>query len=191
MLESSRPEELLSTALSAFEAGNGYSAILDRLPVAVYATDPEGRVTYWNQACVDFAGREPQLGSDRWCVTWQLYTMSGEPLPHDKCPMAKAIKQKRTVRDEVAIALRPDGSRVAFRPYPTPLFDQSGKLTGAVNMLIDISEEQSEALKEQAARCRRLARSTNDLRTSDILKTMASGYEETAAALNPYQSEQL
>ena len=191
MFESSRPEELLSTALSAFEAGNGYAATLDRLPVPVYATDPDGRVTYWNQACVDFAGREPQLGSDRWCVTWQLYTMSGEPLPRDESPLAKAIKQKRTVRDEVAIALRPDGSRVAFRPYPTPLFDQSGKVTGAVNMLIDISEEQSEALKEQAARCRRLARSTNDLRTSDILKTMASGYEETAAALNPYQSEQL
>lgn len=184
MFESSRPEELLSTALSAFETGNGYAAVLDRLPVPVYATDADGCVTYWNQACVDFAGREPQLGSDRWCVTWQLYTMSGERLPHDQCPMAKAIKQKRTVRDEVAIALRPDGSRVAFRPYPTPLFDHSGALTGAVNMLIDISDEQSEALKEQAARCRRLARSTNDLRTSDILKSMASGYEETAAALS-------
>jgi hypothetical protein len=51
-------------------------------------------------------------------------------------------------------------------------------------MLVDISEEQSEALKEQAARCRRLARSTNDTRTSDILKSMASGYEETAASLD-------
>src|ERR1044072_1683335 len=184
MLESNRPEKLLSTALSAFEAGTGYTAVLDRLPVPIYTTDADGCVTYWNQACVDFAGREPQLGNDRWCVTWQLYTMSGEPLPRDESPLAKAIKQKRTVRDEVAIALRPDGSRVAFRPYPTPLFDQCGTLTGAVSMLIDISDEQSEALKEQAARCRRLARSTNDLRTSDILKTMANGYDQTAAALN-------
>jgi len=183
MLDSTRPEELLSTALSAFESGNGYAAVLDRLPVPVYATDSEGRVTYWNQACVDFAGREPQLGSDRWCVTWQLYTMSGERLPHEQGPMAKAIKEKRSVRDEIVIALRPNGSRVAFRPYPTPLLDCEGRLSGAVNMLIDISEEQSEALKEQAARCRRLARSTNDLRTSDILKSMANGYDETAAAL--------
>lgn len=82
MLESRRPEELLSTALSAFEAGNGYATVLDRLPVPVYATDTDGLVTYWNQACIDFAGREPQLGRDRWCVTWQLYTMGGERLPH-------------------------------------------------------------------------------------------------------------
>jgi PAS domain S-box-containing protein len=184
MLESRQPEELLSTALSAFEAGNGYATVLDRLAVPVYMTDAEGRVTYWNQACIDFAGREPQLGRDRWCVTWQLYTMSGERLPHEQCPMATAIKEGRAVRDEIAIALRPDGSRVAFRPYPTPLFDDHGKLTGAINMLVDISEEQSEALKEQAARCRRLARSTNDTRTSDILKSMASGYEETAASLD-------
>jgi hypothetical protein len=98
--------------------------------------------------------------------------------------MANAIKRKAPIRNDIAIALRPDGSRVAFRPYPTPLFDDDGNLVGAINMMVDISEEQSEALKEQAARCRRLARSTNDLRTSDILKSMAIGYEETAAALD-------
>ena len=185
MFETSRPEELLSTALSAFEDGSGCAAVLDRLPVPVYTTDAHGSVTYWNQACVDFAGREPQLGRDRWCVSWQLYTMNGERLPHDQCPMAKAIKDKKPIRNEIAIALRPNGTRVAFRPYPTPLFDDEGNLSGAINLLVDISEEQSEALKEQAARCRRLARSTNDLQTSDILKTMAAGYEETAAALNP------
>ena len=39
-----------------------------------------------------------------------------------------------------AVAERPDGTRVPFIPYPTPLFDESGRLTGAVNMLVDISE---------------------------------------------------
>ena len=36
--------------------------------------------------------------------------------------------------------MRADGQRVPFIPYPTPLFDESGRLTGAVNMLVDISE---------------------------------------------------
>ncbi|HEY1142641.1 MAG TPA: PAS domain-containing protein [Sphingomicrobium sp.] len=183
MLDSSRPEELLNIALSAFENGTGYAAALDRLPVPIYSTDSEGRVTYWNQACVDFAGREPQLGHDRWCVLWQLHTTAGEPLPHVNGPMAKAIKQQRPIRNEVAIALRPDGSRAAFRAYPTPLFDEQGGLTGAINMLIDISEEQAGALTDQAARCRRLARATNDQTASDILRSMASGYEQTADAL--------
>lgn len=183
MLDSSQPESLLETALSAVESGDGFASVLDELPVPIYTTDAEGRVTYWNRACIAFAGREPRLGQDRWCVTWRLYTMDGEDLPHDECPMAQAIKQGRAIRNKVGIAMRPDGSRVAFKPYPTPIFDRNGNLTGAINMLIDISEEQVEALKEQAARCRRLAVATHDRQACDILRTMASGYEDTAAAL--------
>lgn len=183
MLIKDRPEDMLETALTALENRNGHS-VLDALSAPVYTTDAEGHVTYWNQACVDFAGREPQLGQDRWCVTWQLYTTDGIPIPHDRCPMAKAIKEQRCIRNEIAIAMRPDGSRVAFRPYPTPLFDQGGTLTGAINLLIDITDEQADALADQAARCRRLAQATDDAQTCDILKSMATGYEEMAAALH-------
>jgi PAS domain-containing protein len=183
MLTIERPEDILETALTALGSGDGRS-VLDALSAPVYTTDAEGRVTYWNQACVDFAGREPQLGQDRWCVTWRLYTTDGVPLPPDNCPMAKAIKQRRCIRNEIVIAMRPDGSRAALRPYPTPLFDADGNLTGAINLLIDITDEQADALVEQAARCRRLAQATHDVQTSDILTTMASGYEEMAAALH-------
>jgi hypothetical protein len=144
-------------------------------------------VTYWNRACVRFAGRQPQLGQDRWCVTWELYTTDGDLLPHDQCPMAKAIVDRRAVRGEVAIAMRPDGSRVAFTPYPTPLFDDEGNLTGAVNLLIDISNQQAGALAEQADRCRRLSRATHDRTAAEVLKQMASGYDDTAAALRSVQ----
>lgn len=183
MTDSSRPEALLNDAISAVEDGDGYRAELDRIRVPIYTADADGWITYWNQACIDFAGREPQLGEDRWCVTWRLFTLEGEPLPHDKCPMATAIKGKRSVRSEIAIAMRPNGSRVAFRPYPTPLFDKSGQLRGAINLLIDISDEQSEALREQAARCRRLAGSTEDPSAREILRSMAEGYDQSASSL--------
>jgi hypothetical protein len=39
-----------------------------------------------------------------------------------------------------AVAEHPDGLRVPFIPYPTPIFNASGAFIGAVNMLIDISE---------------------------------------------------
>lgn len=183
MLDSSEPETLLKTAISAVKNGDGYASVLDALPVPIYTTDAEGRVTYWNRACIAFAGRKPKLGEDRWCITWRLYTMDGDDLPYDECPMAEAIKQRRPIRNKVAIAMRPDGSRVAFKPYPTPIIDSDGNLTGAINMLIDISEEQVDALKDQAARCRRLAIATHDRQACDILRSMASGYEDTAAAL--------
>jgi PAS domain S-box-containing protein len=180
MLIRHNPEEMLDTALNALATGPECQAMLDELPVPIYTTDAAGNVTYWNRACIGFAGREPQLGRDRWCVTWQLYTTSGEPLRHEDCPMADAIREERPIRDVIAIAERPDGSRVAFRPYPTPLFDADGRLTGAVNMLIDVTGEQSAALHEQAERCRRLAQATYDRQTSKVLDDMATGFDQTA-----------
>jgi PAS domain S-box-containing protein len=183
MLARHDPEHLLDTALNALATGPDYRGMLDEISVPIYITDADGAVTYWNRACADFAGREPQLGQDRWCVTWQLYTTTGEPLRHEDCPMAQAIREGRPVRDTIAIAERPDGTRVAFKPYPTPLFDSDGRLTGAVNMLIDVTEEQSQALQQQAERCRRLAGATYDRATSKVLGDMAEGFERTAGDL--------
>jgi PAS domain S-box-containing protein len=182
-LSSQYPEQLLDEAVDALETASDWRAVLDRLQAPIYTTDTQGSVTYWNQSCVELAGRVPQLGEDRWCVTWQLYTTTGEFLPHDECPMAEAIKMRRQVRDKVAIALRPDGSRVAFRAYPTPLFDSGGNFTGAINMLIDISEEQADSLNGQAERCRRLADATFNREVSEILGNMAEDYERTAGEL--------
>ena len=132
---------------------------------------------------MDFAGREPQLGQDRWCVTWKLYATTGEPLSHDECPMAQAIKLRRPVREVVAIAELPDGTRVAFKPYPTPLFDEQGNFIGAVNMLVDVTDGQSSALHLQAEHCRRLAQSVYDRGTSKALGDMAEGFDRTASEL--------
>jgi PAS domain S-box-containing protein len=177
------PETILDEAVDAMSAGEDCGALFDQLPVPVYTTDADGAVTYWNRACIEFAGREPRLGSDRWCVTWKIFTTTGDFLPHDRCPMATAIREQRIVRDEVAIAERPDGTRRAFRPYPTPLFADDGTLIGAVNMLIDVTDEQSGALQEQAERCRRLAGALYSRESSIVLKTMAEQFERTADEL--------
>jgi len=79
--------------------------------------------------------------------------------------------------------MRPDGSRNAFTPYPTPLFDQDGELSGAVNLLIDVSDQQAEALAEQSLRCRRLALTVSDRHTAELLRGMARGYDRNVSAL--------
>jgi hypothetical protein len=52
--------------------------------------------------------------------------------------MAVALLENRKVRNVEAVVEKPDGTRVHFMPYPTPLHDASGALIGAVNILIDI-----------------------------------------------------
>ena len=133
--------ERVLSGLAPVLVGDTQSAqILDALPVAVYATDPEGCITYYNQAAADFWGCRPALGATYWCGASKLFWPDGTALPHDECPMAVALKTGRPVRGLEAIAERPDGVRVPFIPYPTPIYDASGTLMGAVNMLLDISE---------------------------------------------------
>src|SRR5690349_410103 len=115
-----------------------FRELLQALPAAIYTTDADGRITFFNRVCIEFAGRTPKIG-EMWCVTWKLYQTDGTPLLHEDCPMAVALKENRPVRDVEAIAERPDGSRICFMPYPTPLRDEAGQLLGAVNMLVDIT----------------------------------------------------
>ncbi len=117
-----------------------YRELLEALPAAIYTTNSAGRVAFYNQAAAALAGRTPELGSDRWCVSWRLYWPDGTPMAHDECPMAIALREDRAIRGTELIAERPDGVRIPILTYPTPLHDESGKLVGAVNMLVDISD---------------------------------------------------
>ena len=114
--------------------------LLEALPVPVYTTDAEGRITFYNQAAADLWGRRPQLGTDEWCGSWRIWWPDGRRLPHDQCPMAVALKEGRPIRGVEAVAERPDGTRVHFLPFPTPLHDASGRVTGAINLLMDITD---------------------------------------------------
>jgi PAS domain S-box-containing protein len=127
------------TAPSPAFGDRQWRELLDALPAAIYTTDASGRITFFNRAAVEFSGRTPELGSDQWCVTWRLYWPDGRPMAHDECPMARALKEDRPIRGGGAIAERPDGTRVSFMAYPTPLHDDSGQLIGAVNMLADLT----------------------------------------------------
>jgi PAS domain S-box-containing protein len=129
--------------------------LLDALPTAVYTTDAAGHITYYNEAAVALWGYRPRIGTSEWCGSWKLFWPDGTPLPHEQCPMALALKEDRPVRGMEAAAERPDGTRVPFIPYPTPLHDESGRLVGAVNMLVDITERKR-AEEKQALLVREL-----------------------------------
>ena len=155
--------------------------MIDALPAAIYTTDARGKLTHYNAACVAFSGRTPELGSDHWCVTWKLFYPDGRPMPHDECPMAVALKEGRIIRGAEAIAERPDGSRIWFTPYPTPLFDDQGNVTGGINMLVDITERKQ-------AEARRVAEATALIKLNQLssrlwrLHDLREGLDEMLAA---------
>lgn len=147
--------------------------LLEALPIAVYTTDRAGRITFYNKAAVELSGRTPAPG-DEWCVTWRLYTPDGAPLPHAECPMAIALKENRAVRGAEAVAERPDGTRIPFIPYPTPLYDAQGNLIGAINMLLDISD------RKQAESRQKILIDELNHRVKNTLATVQSLAAQTA-----------
>jgi PAS domain-containing protein len=179
---SAAAEDMLQMAVSAIAQADGnLLGALNTLPSAIYATNSQGIITYYNQLCVAFAGRTPHPGHDSWCVTWKLYTEDGEFLPHDQCPMAIAIRERRAVRGIEAVAERPNGTYVRFRPYPTPLLDKQGNLIGAVNLLLDLSgSRQAQSLRAQAAKYRRLTNLMRDQHSAKILNSMAEENDQKA-----------
>lgn len=86
-------------------------------------------------------GREPELKKDIWCGSWKIFEKDGSPMPLDTCPMALALKENRPITGEEIVVECPDGTKRNIIPHPVPLYDNNGNLIGAINTLIDITDQ--------------------------------------------------
>jgi len=163
--------------------------ILEALPVAVYITDAEGRITFYNQAAADLWGHRPKLGTDFWCGSWRVYWPDGAPMAHHECPMATAIKEGRPIRDIEAVLERPDGARVPFRPYPTPLKDESGRVIGAINLLIDATDLKQAEI--ESARLAAIVVSSDDAIVGKTLDGCVTSWNAGATRIFGYEPKEM
>lgn len=174
--------------------------VLDMLGVALYSTDAEGRITYYNQEAASLWGRHPEIGVDLWCGAWRLYAADGTPTAHADCPMAETLRTGVPVRGYELIAERPDGARVHVVPYPTPIVDSSGVVVGGVNVLVDITPrkkaelalaEQERVLIEALAEKAQLLTARDETITlyEAVQSQLASLIEASSALIGPEQGE--
>ncbi|GJD97970.1 PAS domain-containing protein [Methylobacterium iners] len=112
--------------------------VFGHVDAAIYTTDAEGWLTYYNEAAAALWGYRPELGRTRWCGSWRIYQLDGTPLPLDQCPMAEAMQQGQEVRGARAVLEQPDGTLIPFMPFPTPLRDASGQVVAGSNLLLPL-----------------------------------------------------
>lgn len=119
-----------------------FRRLLETLPAAAYTCDADGLITYFNRRALVAWGRAPSLNdpTDRYCGSFKLFTPEGEPIPHERCWMALALRDGKEYIGREIVVEQPDGSLRTVLAHATPFRDQSGKVTGAVNVLVDITE---------------------------------------------------
>src|SRR3984885_7850810 len=118
-------------------------AILDAMPLGVYACDLDGRILRVNQRAIELWGRSPRLLDpvQRFCACFRVESLGGDFIPPEQTPMAHAVLSGKSFEGAEAVVQNPDGKRWVTRVNVAPLRDRDGSVVGAINCFQDVSRE--------------------------------------------------
>ncbi|WP_324719473.1 PAS domain S-box protein [Salinimicrobium sp. HB62] len=140
------------------ERENSFQAnLLDKIGQAVIATDPKGKITYWNKAAKEIYGwqKEEVLGKDILEVTPSKVTLElGKEI-------MKSLKKGKTWTGEYEVKKK-NGMQFPASVTTVPFYNNSGELKGYIGISSDITERKIAENKLQTLN-RNLRKYTSEL----------------------------
>jgi len=176
-MSASHPLELIrKLSLDLHERRDVIESMLDLLPIGIaIADDPLCAATRINPALARQLGLEDSdqisLGKPAFARPPLKSYTNGRPMTLEDRPMYQAARSGSEVKGKVIDVVRADGAHLTLMEYATPLFDESGRVRGAIGIFMDITEH------------RRVAEEQRFLAHASAFLSSSLDYETTLRAL--------
>jgi PAS domain S-box-containing protein len=126
------------------EAGNRLlRALIETMPIGVIVSDSHGSLVMTNSAAQDILG---SMVTGTLADPKRTYTPcypDGSPFPTREMPLARALHAGTVVRDVEILIRHSDGSEGIILASAAPVTDDKGKVSSAVTIFQDITEQRS------------------------------------------------
>lgn len=119
--------------------------IFDLLPIGLWFSDNNGKLTRGNPAGISIWGAEPTVPIEDYGIFKARRLPSGEEIAADDWALAHTIREGKTIQGELLEIDSFDGKKKIILNYTSPVFDENGQMLGAIVVNNDITQlKQSE-----------------------------------------------
>jgi PAS domain S-box-containing protein len=184
--------ELKSAEAKLQTSEQRYRTLFDLVPVAVYTCDADGIIQEYNRRAVELWGGEPGQNGEkpRFCGSYKIYYPDGRSMPHEECPMARALRGEKLTPEELEIVVeRPGGEKRHVIPAPRVVTDEGGNIVGAINCLFDITERKR--AETAAMRLAAVVESSHDAIATKNLNGIITDWNQGAERIFGYRPKEI